>query len=267
MTVTVKVKDKSGTSALLKVAPFRKEIRKTEPHKHNSYFEIIYLSEGAGKHVIDYKDYPIKPPLVFFVRKEQVHHWDITSNPKGYVLILKKGFVSESLDYELKQLISKASEHNVLPLSHHEKIEKLFALLVDEANFTVTEGLLKALLALLLEQTPTLKVSAPVSSDIFLSYKDLLSHSSRLQNNVAHYAHLLNISPQNLNFICRKNANQTASAILAEHIINEAKRLLLYTDTTIAEIAFAFGFSDSSHFIKYFKKYTEQTPKAFRLQS
>ncbi len=183
MTSTVKIKDKSGTSSLLKVAPFRKEIRKTEPHKHNSYFEIIYLSEGAGRHVIDYKDYVIQPPLVFFVRKEQVHHWDITSNPKGYVLILKKAFVTESLEYELKQLISKASEHTVLPLSKHGKIEKLFALLVGEDNFTVIEGLLKALLVLLLEEPPTLKVFVPVLNDIFLSYKDLLSHSSQLQNN------------------------------------------------------------------------------------
>ena len=34
---------------------------KTEPHKHSGYFEIIYLLEGAGAHVIDSVKYEVRP--------------------------------------------------------------------------------------------------------------------------------------------------------------------------------------------------------------
>ena len=48
------VKDKSDAEKLLKITPFRKEVRKTLPHKHNNYFEIIFFTAGAGYHVTDY---------------------------------------------------------------------------------------------------------------------------------------------------------------------------------------------------------------------
>jgi len=52
--------------------------------------------------------------------------------------------------------------------------------------------------------------------------------------------------------------------VLSEFIISEAKRLLLYTDNTIAEISFLLDFNDPSHFVKYFKRKTGQTPLSFR---
>ena len=73
------IKDKSETGKFCKVAPFRKEIRKTEPHKHNNYFEIIYLSKGSGFHYIDNNEFQIQSPTIFFIKKEQVHYWNILS--------------------------------------------------------------------------------------------------------------------------------------------------------------------------------------------
>ncbi|MGH2565351.1 MAG: helix-turn-helix domain-containing protein, partial [Ginsengibacter sp.] len=36
------------------------------------------------------------------------------------------------------------------------------------------------------------------------------------------------------------------------------------TDNTVSEIAFQLNFTDSSHFVKYFKRYTAKTPQTFR---
>jgi AraC family transcriptional regulator, transcriptional activator of pobA len=80
------INDKIESGKVLKVTPFKKSIRKTTPHKHNNYFEIIYLSRGNGYHYIDLNKYAIKPPVMFFVRQEQVHYWEITSEPDGYVV-------------------------------------------------------------------------------------------------------------------------------------------------------------------------------------
>ena len=49
MSSNIDIKDKSENDKLFKVAEFRQHIRKTEPHKHINYFEIIYLSEGIQK--------------------------------------------------------------------------------------------------------------------------------------------------------------------------------------------------------------------------
>jgi AraC family transcriptional activator of pobA len=44
----LQIKDKTDGADLIKILPFRKEVKKTSPHKHNNYFEIIYLSGGGG---------------------------------------------------------------------------------------------------------------------------------------------------------------------------------------------------------------------------
>lgn len=268
MTLTFKIntKDKSETGKLIKVAPFRQEIRKTEPHKHNNYFEIIYLSEGKGTHSIDHNTFQIKAPTIFFVRKEQVHHWDIATVPKGFVIIIKKEFVEKSYDSELKTLLSKLSGLTSLQPKEYKTIEQIFDLLTKENNFTIVEGLLKALFAKIIETAKPLTGKTKISNNTFQSFRELLSKTDELKNSVAHYAKLLNTTPQNLNAICRKTTNQSGSDILAEYIISEAKRLLHYTDNTVSEIAFSLGFLDTSHFVKYFKRYTEKTPQTFRIE-
>lgn len=264
------IKDKSDSGKLIKIAPFRKEIKKTEPHKHNSYFEIIYLSKGSGTHTIDYNPYKVQPPIIFFVRKEQMHHWDLQSIPEGYVLILKKGFIDKSLDSELQTLLTKVSSLSCLQVKDVETLEQIFQLLIkeneefNEQNFLVLEGLLKALLAKIAAVAKPHIIKTKLNAPLFQAFSEILLQHSTIKNNVAYYAGLLNTTPQNLNAACRKAINQAAAAVLAGHIISEAKRLLIYTDNTVAEIAFALEFSDPSHFVKYFKRYTGETPKAFR---
>ena len=266
----LQIKDKSEAGKLIKIAPFRKDIRITEPHKHDNYFEIIYLSKGSGTHSIDYNKRKVQPPVIFFVRKEQIHHWHLLTVPEGYVLILKKGFIDKSLDGELKALLAKVSNISSLQLKDTTTINQLFQLLTkendtaNENSFLIIEGLLKALLAKILEVAKPLNRKVKVKAGFFQSFRELLSQGSEIKNDVAHYAGLLNTSPQNLNAVCRKAVNQSAAEILAEYIISEAKRLLIYTDNTVSEISFALGFKDPSHFVKYFKRYSGHTPQVFR---
>ncbi|MEC4094753.1 helix-turn-helix domain-containing protein [Myroides odoratimimus] len=259
----IAIKNKIETRTLMKVSPFKQEIRKTNPHKHNNYFEIIYLSEGTGSHTIDQNVFSITTPTIFFIRKEQVHFWDITSKPKGFVLLLKKEFLQTSLDYKLRDLLSQLSHFTCLKINETQGINTLFQLLVSEKDFTVKEGVLKALLAKII--ATSIPFSSSVNkNDTASLFQDFLKQTDNLHSSVAYYAKKIGISPQNLNAICRKTFKQPASEILAEHIIDEAKRQLLYSENSISEIAYNLNFSDSSYFTKYFKRYVGTTPKVFR---
>jgi AraC-like DNA-binding protein len=45
---------------------------------------------------------------------------------------------------------------------------------------------------------------------------------------------------------------------------DEAKRLLHYTDKSVATIGLYLGFSSQSHFFRVFKKYCGMSPKEYR---
>lgn len=272
MNKDVHIKDKSENSRYLKVAAFRKDTRKTEPHKHNSYFEIIYLSRGKGSHTIDHRTYQVDPPVLFFIRHEQVHHWDMDGDtePGGYVLILKKEFFDKSLDGELKRSLATISKLSCAYLQEDSTIPQLFELLVrenmteNEGSFAFTEAILKGLFVKILQVARPVVDRSAHKRELYQSFTDLLIGDHPKKNKVAYYAALLNTTPQNLNAVCRKAAEQSAAEVLAGYVIAEARRLLLYTDHTITEIAFKLSFNDASHFVKYFKRFTSHTPQAFR---
>ncbi|HTF27402.1 MAG TPA: helix-turn-helix transcriptional regulator [Flavitalea sp.] len=273
MSSKLQVKNKIESDKSIKVAPFKKDIRKTTPHKHNNYFEIIYLSEGSGYHFIDSRKYEVKPPIMYFIRKEQMHCWELDSEPEGFVVIIKKSFIEKSLDNELKSLFTKISSQISLSVKDNATIDTLLSILTEEYKadgentFHIIEGLLKALLAKVLEVAKPVINKAEIKSDLYQSLLALLNSGEVIKNSVQFYAEKLNTSPQNLNAACRKAVNQAAAEVLAECIISEAKRLLHYTNNTVSETAFALNFIDASHFVKYFKRQTGQTPQAFRLAS
>jgi AraC family transcriptional regulator, transcriptional activator of pobA len=267
----IDIKDKTQPTEDFKISPFKKEIRKTSPHKHNNYFEIIYLSGGSGFHTIDSRQFEVKPPVIFLVRQEQTHHFYLEGEPSGFVAIIKKSFIEKSLDNELKLLLTKLSSQDCLSISETQTVDQLFTLLTHEykvtgeRRFQIVEGMLKALLAKILDiAKPTMR-TAEHKSDLYQSFLELLRADTVVKNSVQFYAEQLNTSPQNLNAACRKAVDQACAEVLADFIISEAKRLLLYTNNTVSQIALTLDFIDASHFVKYFKRITGTTPQSFRL--
>lgn len=267
------VKTKIDSYQYLKIAAFRKNIRTTTPHKHNSYVEFVFLSSGSGTHTIDGKTYRVTPPVMFTIRKEQVHHWELTDEPDGYVLILKKQYVENSRDMALRDLLARVSAHTYVQVEPSNNFAKLFGLLLESWNLPhpyqadEIDGLLKALLSSILRYAQPRKRPTPIGTDLYQRYEEMLGLTETLRNNVAHYATALATSPQNLNAVCRKATGQSAATVLANHLVGEAKRLLHYTEMSVKEIATQFDFADSSHFVKYFKRHVGMTPQAFRKQT
>ncbi|HEY4831137.1 MAG TPA: AraC family ligand binding domain-containing protein, partial [Waddliaceae bacterium] len=182
MSIGLHIKDKSENSRFLKAASFRKNTRKTEPHKHNSYFEIIYLSEGRGFHAIDNRKYEVTPPVLFFIRHEQVHYWALDDDlePDGYVLILKRSFFEKSLDGELKHLLAKISKLSCAYLEDDITIRQLFELIVREnakeaeINFSFTEGLLKGLFVKILQMGRSVIERSTHQAELYRAFIELL---------------------------------------------------------------------------------------------
>lgn len=126
------------------------------------------------------------------------------------------------------------------------------------------EGLLKALFVKVLETVRPASDQSKQRKELYRTFTRLLLYERPLRNHVAYYAGLLYTTPQNLNAVCRKAVGRSAAEVLADYMIDEAKRLLAYTDNTVAEVSFALSFKDPSHFVKYFKRHTSHTPNGFR---
>ena len=249
----------------IKIEPFDPTKRYTNPHRHHKYLELVYFQEGQGFHHLDDKCHTISPPIFFFIWKEQVHHWEITIAPKGYVIIIKEEYLDKILDKSLALLLKKLHDLQVSKIPQDPSVDTLFEVLCREKNLQsavqkeILEGSLKALLAKIISYSDAVGHQL---KDMGSKFQDLLEQ--RPKNNVTFYADSLNTTPQNLNSLCKKHFSKTASEVIATHLTLESKRLLVYTDLSVAEIAFNLDFKDVSHFVKYFKRQVQKTPLQFK---
>ncbi|MCW2118105.1 helix-turn-helix domain-containing protein [Flavobacterium sp. 7A] len=249
----------------IKIEPFDVNKRYTKPHRHNKYIELVYFRAGSGFHYMDSTAYEIKPPLVFVINNNEVHHWEIDTIPEGFVIIIKEGFLEKIIDKHINQQLYRLKKQQMITLQTDESIDKLFEVLCFEMKQPsiqkeVIEGGLKALFAKIIGYSN--RTERFENSDKSIYFEELLKQE--LRNDVSFYADLLNVTTQQLNVICKKSFSKTASQVIITFIIQEAKRQLVYTDRTISEIAYSLDFKDVSHFVKYFKRHTEITPLVFK---
>jgi AraC-like DNA-binding protein len=83
---------------------------------------------------------------------------------------------------------------------------------------------------------------------------------------VAAYAQQLNITEKRLNIATSNVLGKTAKMVIDDHVVIEARRMIAFTSLSIKEIGFELGFSQTTHFIKYFTKHAGMSPATFRQQ-
>lgn len=78
------------------------------------------------------------------------------------------------------------------------------------------------------------------------------------------FAESLSVHINYLNRSVKEVTGKATSVHIAERITAEAKALLLYTDWSVADIAYGLGFEYPTYFNNYFKRVTGSTPQSLR---
>ncbi|MBL4658385.1 MAG: helix-turn-helix domain-containing protein [Flavobacteriales bacterium] len=81
---------------------------------------------------------------------------------------------------------------------------------------------------------------------------------------VKEYADLLSTTSEHLNGETKKVRGKTASDLISDRIILEAKRLLMYSEFSNKEIAYFLNYEDPSYFSRFFKNKIGISPSEFR---
>lgn len=98
-------------------------------------------------------------------------------------------------------------------------------------------------------------------------YNDLLSlivRHCREHSDVQYYADQMNVSSHYLAQVTRRMAAVSPKQLIDGYLLKELKVALLGRDLTIQEVAYRYGFTSQSHFTKFFRKLTGETPTEFR---
>jgi AraC-like DNA-binding protein len=163
--------------------------------------------------------------------------------------------------------------HKILPLEVSELYDfhKYLSLIVYEYQRSngigpaVIANLLMIILKMIANRTVE-TAQAENSSAIYFQFKVLIEQQFKKQHHVQAYADQLFITAEMLGKIVKETVNKTPKQLIDDRLIIEAKRMLIWSNTSNKEIAFDLGFESDSYFNRYFKKHCHQTPLSFRQQ-
>ncbi|NHA03325.1 helix-turn-helix domain-containing protein [Mucilaginibacter sp. HC2] len=258
----IPVKSKIASDQVLKISPFKEVIKPTVPHKHADYFELIVLSQGAGFHTIDDYTFDVTPPDIYFLKPGQTHCWDFSRIPKGFVILFREELLnSEGLEvvYQLPAHISLA-DGGIL----FELVKRFYQDYQSNTSLTILKTYLQLILLKILEQSGAFIQRDVTFNAVYYQFKSLVNENYQRIKKIQDYADLLKMPASRLNLICRNASGKTPSMLLNERILLESKTLLSNTPLSIKEIAATLDFSDTSHFVKFFKINTNLTPGLYR---
>jgi AraC family transcriptional regulator, transcriptional activator of pobA len=255
------------------------------PLFRTNYYSILLITGGKSEYTIDDLRFDLGENSFYFTNPGHLKSFKIEVPLQGYMLTFTEGFVQQFFVGDFFQQFPFLLNETVPVMSLDEKkraeIEMVFGMLLNEYGrlSPYRNAILVNQLIVLLYKTKEMLFTnrAVVSTqnrpaELVTSFKNIISDNfkdlaaGKINHilSVKEISSQLNIHPNYLTNIVKSETNKSASDWIQERTMSEAKAILSNSNRTISEIADALGFTDSTHFAKFFKKMTGNSPSEFR---
>lgn len=252
-------------------------------HNHNHY-ELMLIREGSGTHILNGKSTAYQRNSLFFMKPEDEHDFMIEQETHFNVIkflpgILKGGLNTNNTDFwdnllmSMTRTVQSAGHKDVDSKALHRITVIAETLIADwrDHDEKVTElhtNLLRSLL-LMIEKTyraaPDLDLAAFGNSPIdrvqnyihtYIRYPEKTS--------VKELSTTFNMSEAVFKVFFKREMGMTLREYISSLKMQQIKQNLKLSSRSISEIARDFGFTDSSHFYRFFLNHTGVTPNKYR---
>jgi AraC family transcriptional activator of pobA len=246
-------------------------------HIHTDLFQVFLIQQGEGILISEKKELAIQGPCVLLIPPNILHGFTFDADIQGevltvsdtylYTLFKDKPTLQESLQQLAAVLLPPNSpifndfmywKNKIQEELFGDHIEKQLAI---QSYFQMF--FLELVRCKTAEQQPEI-VHNNKTLGYFRRFQQLIHQSSQKHLTIKAYADQLHITQMHLNRICHTVAQTSALKVVQDFTINEAKKYLLNTSYSIAEIAYFLNFNDPAYFSRLFKKRVGVAPGEFR---
>lgn len=244
----------------------------TSLHRH-IYYQIVWIENGSGNHIIENKKYDYTSGTIFLLAPYYLHKITYNVDVQGYVISfcdsLLDRFQNKStlLFHNIDQAYIKIPNQEVLILKNEFNLLNHYYLNNRNSSSTILQNYLHIILIKINEFknfTEKVHLDSINNTKLLEQFVKLVRTHYKEEKQMAFYIKEMAISQKKLNLILKINTGLTPAKFLETYILNEAARILRYSELSVKQIVGELGFSDSSYFIKAFKKQFEKTPMEYR---
>lgn len=253
-----------------------------QPYNRKGFYKISLL-KGRTKFSYADKSLEFKDSALLFSNPNIPYAWELLDEEQtGYYCVFTEGFFNHFgniNDYP----VFKPGNIPLFELSpeQEEQIAIIFKKMITEIEsdyfykYDAIRALVFELIHLGLKLNPTQSNVADDSNAslrITSLFTELLerqfpiespNQQIKLRHPIA-FADYLSVHVNHLNRSLKKITGKTTTQLINDRIMLEARSLLQHTDWNISEISWCLGFEELPHFINFFKKAADSTPKNYR---
>ncbi|WP_264536394.1 helix-turn-helix domain-containing protein [Flavobacterium sp. N1736] len=277
------LKKEIGHFNVFKLDDFVGNICKPFPYTRKDFYKISLI---IGKNKVHYADKisVIEDQALFFANPQIPYNWEqVDENQTGFFCIFTEAFFSQFGNLKEYPLFQPGG-NPIVPISMElaESLKTVYLKMFDEINsdyafkYDVLRNLVFEIIHLALKtQTVTTSLYSKSNATIRVSslFLELLERQFPIESisqqinfrSPSEFASQLNVHVNHLNKALKETTGKTTSQIISERIVQEAMILLKQTNWNINEIAWCLGFEELSHFINFFKKNVQVSPKTYRI--
>jgi AraC family transcriptional activator of pobA len=258
--------------------PYNWEI---SPHVHEAFIQILYLTQGFVEVLLDNAKWRVAAPCLLIVPAQTVHGFHFSADVNGPVVTATQRPLESLAALAMPELVQTLRKPAVISLDadsrHAEGLMPLFLAIEREARrpaigqFAAGMSLLTALfvqvarLGQAMAPAP-LAVSLRKTAQIE-KFRTLVNDNFKKHLPMAFYASHLGVTPGQLSRLCREVLGTSSLEVINARLIHEAQRDLVFTSSSIQQLADALGFADEAYFGRFFRKHTGLTPREFRARA
>jgi AraC family transcriptional activator of pobA len=259
-------------------------------HRHPDFDQLSILFRGRCGFEHDGREFAADAPSCVHTPANVVHQFAYEPGSTGFVISVSSDFAAglPSVEGAANTALLRLTTQRIVSLPSEKAVattRSLIELLVDKAACVhrYRRDTLRYLFGALLLELDAAFADAPdednartpsAAPDLFRRYRDLVLATigaigfADVHRQQAHtveaFAAQLSSTPYALNAACQSVCGCPAREVVHTALLEQATRLLLYTDRPMKDISFLLGYSHASHFARFFKQRRGTTPEAFR---
>lgn len=246
-----------------------------KPHRHDVLFQILHLRTGSVEALLRGHGRDVPTPCMIVVPERQEHGFRFSEDIDGAVMT----FVSRrmaSLVPVQSTLETWLRQPRALALDPADPEKAYLADTLDRIEMELGRGtpahatlvghlsLTALLLACRIDSALAPLDDAERDHRRLNQLAELVDAHFREHRPVDFYAGRLGLSVTHLNRLTRARIAKPVSRLLAERILAEAKRDLVFTTHPVQMIAERLGFEDAAYFSRFFSHNAGVSPRRFR---
>lgn len=244
------------------------------PHVHRDLNHIILIAQGGGAMQAESVQVAFDAPCLLLIPAGIVHGFTWHRESSGQVTTIADSYLRHLIarDADLAPLF--AHPHAVMLPPHEGTIaQTAIARMEQELGWSGAgqrAAIESALLALMVQAlrhatlSQQVRPGTPRQAALVARLRERIDQRFRQRESVSDHARALGVSLTALRNACARVAGTSPAQMLDDRALLEARRLLLYSQLSVTDIAYAIGFDDPAYFSRFFARHLGQPPRAWR---